>query len=168
MKRRPVWIRVARPPLVAAGLVMRTIYADLFGWWLDRRRSRKLEAALVKEIRHKLGFLFLEKNARIVPNDDFESASTFQLSVVTVATDDLNIRFVTRRGQLEVEVASSRSPHQWEELSDALENAELREGASLKRVVTTRRSRSYSFYMDVERLLRSHWILLKLYCQNSC
>jgi hypothetical protein len=168
MKRRSVWIRVARPPFAAAGLVMRTIYADLFGWWLDRRRSRKLETALVKEIRHKLGFLFLEKNARIIPNDDFKIASTFQLSVVTVATDDVHIRFVNRRGQFEVEVASSRSPHRWEELSNALENAELSEGACLKRVVRTRPSRSYSFYMDVERLLRSHWALLKRYCHNSC
>ena len=168
MKRRPVWTRVARPPIVAVGLVLRTIYADLFGWWLDSRRSRKLEAALVKEIRHKLGFLFLEKNARIVPNDDFEIASTFERSVVTVATDDLNIRFITRRGQFEVGVASSCSPHRWEELSDALENAELSEGASLKKVVTTRRSRSYSYYMDVERLLRSHWTLLQRYCHTSC
>jgi hypothetical protein len=168
MKRRPVWIRVATPPFAAAGLVLRTIYADLFGWWLDRRRSRRVEAALGKEIRRKLEFLFLEKHARIVPNDDLEIASTFQLSVLTVATDDLNIRFVTRRGQFEVEVASSRSPHQWEELSNALENAELSEGACLKRVVTMRPSRSYSFYMDVERLLRSHWTLLKRYCHNNC
>jgi hypothetical protein len=168
MKREPTWIRVFRPPLVVVGFVLSTLYDDLFAWWFDRRRSRKRDAALAKQIHSKLGFLFTQKNARIVPNGENESKRAFDLSVVTVETDDLHLRFVTVRGQFDVKVASSRVPHRWEDLSDALENAELSEGASLKDVVARRRSRSYSFYMDVDRLLRSHWVLLKGYCHDSC
>ncbi len=168
MKREPTWIRVLRPPLVAVGFVLSALYADLFGWWLDRRRAKKLDAALAKEIHHKLGFLFTQKSARIVPNGDYKVKRAFDRSVVTVETDDLHLRFITVRGQFEVEVASSRTPHRWEDLSNALENAELSAGAGLKDVVARRRSRSYSFYMDVDRLLRSHWTLLTRYCHNSC
>lgn len=168
MKRESTWIRVLRPPLVAVRLLLRTAYTDLFGWWFDRRRSRKLDAALAKEIDQRLEFLFTQKNARVLPSDEHQVKRMFDLALVTVATDDLHVRFITVHSHFTVEVASPRMPHQWEDLSSALENAELSEGATLKNVVAARRSHSYSFFMDVERLLRSHWSLLKRYCHKSC
>ena len=166
MKREPAWIRVVRPPLVAVGFVLNTIYSVLFGSWLDGRLSQKLDGRLAKEIHQNLAFLFTQKNARIVPSDEYKVKRAFDLAVVTVATEDLRIRFVRVRGQFEVEVSSPHLLHRWEDLSSALENAELSEGASLTAVVSTRRLRSYSSYTDVERLLRSQWLSLKRYCDN--
>src|SRR5438309_6608286 len=166
MKREPAWIRVVRPPLVAVGFVLNTIYSVLFGWWLDGRLSQKLDGRLAKEIHQNLAFLFTQKNARIVPSDEYKVKRAFDPAVVTVATEDLRIRFVRVRGQFEVEVSSPHLLHRWEDLSSALENAELSEGASLTAVVSTRRLRSYSSYTDVERLLRSQWLSLKRYCDN--
>ena len=167
MKREPVWIRVVRPPLVMVGFALNAIYAVLFGWWLDARVSRKLDAALAKAIRENLGFLFTEKNARIVPSDDYRVTRAFDLSVVTVATDDLHVRFITVRGEFDVEVSSPQLPYHWEDLSSPIESAKLSEGADLNELVATRRSRSYSFYVDVEKLLRSHWDLLTRYCRSN-
>jgi hypothetical protein len=168
MKRETAWIRVLRPPLVAVQFILGTVYTDLLGRWLDLYRHRKLDAALVKDIDHRLKFLFTQRNARILPSDEHQVKRVFGLALVTVATDDLHIRFITVHSHFTVEVGSTRLPHRWEDLSSALENAELSEGAGLNAVVAARRSHSYSFYMDVERLLRSHWSLLRRYCHKSC
>jgi hypothetical protein len=73
---------------------------DLFSFVrLVARRSSapKLDAAPAKDIHENLGFLFTEKNARIVPSDEYKVKRAFNLSVVTVATDDLQIHFTTSR-----------------------------------------------------------------------
>ena len=90
----------------------------------------------------------------------------FAILLYNERSQDLRIRFVRVRGQFEVEVSSPHLLHRWEDLSSALENAELSEGASLTAVVSTRRLRSYSSYTDVERLLRSQRLSLKRYCDN--
>jgi hypothetical protein len=167
LTRQSTWIQVFRPPLRAIEFVLSTIYADLFGWWLDRLRFRRLDAALASEIDNRLGFLLRQKNARMIQGGDYQANRIFGLAVVTVETDALHLRFVTVRSSLEVEVASSSTPYHWEDLSNALENAELSEGASVNDVVARRRSRSYSFYMDVDRLLRAHWDLLTRYCRRG-
>jgi hypothetical protein len=168
MTKESTWFRILRSPLTAIGFVVSTIYADLFGWSLDRRRFRRRDAVLAKEIRNRVGFLFTQENARMIPSGDYQANRVFDLAVVTVETDALHLRFVTVRGHLQVEVASSSTPHRWEDLSNALENAEVSEGAGVNEVVAKRRSRSYSFYMDVDRLLRSNWSLLTRYCRNGC
>ncbi len=167
MKKEPAWIRVIRPPIVAIVTVGSAIYSLLFAWWLDDRVARKLDARLAQRVRENLSFLFTEKNARVVPSDDYRVARAFDLSVVTVATNDLYIRVITVRGEFDVEVASPDLPHRWEELSSAIESAKLGEGAGLKQMIASRRVPAYSFYPDVERLLRSHWTLLTRYCGTS-
>jgi hypothetical protein len=166
-KREPTWIRLLRPPLVAIGFVFSAIYAGLFGWWLDAGLSKKDDERFANDVKHDLPFLFSEKAARIVPSDDYRVQRAFDLSVVTVATDDFWIRFTRVRGEFGVEVASAGPPHRWEDLSGALENAEMREGATLNGVVATRQSRAYSTFTDVERLLRNRWSALRVYC-SSC
>jgi hypothetical protein len=166
-RREPTWIRLLRPPLVAIGFVASTIYAGLFGWWLDARLSKKNGERFANEVKHDLQFLFSEKAARIVPTDDYRVQRAFDRSVVTVATDAFWIRFIRLRGDFNVEVASAKLPHRWEDLSGALENAEMREGATLNDVVATRQSRAYSTITDVERLLRNRWETLRAYC-SSC
>lgn len=166
MKREPTWIRLVRPPFLAISFVLTTIYAGLFGWWLDALVSKKNDERLANEIKQNLPFLFSEKTGRIVPSDDYRVKRAFDLSVVTVATEDFWIRFIRVRGEFNVEVASTQFPHRWEDLSGALENAEMREGATLNGVVATRPSRAYSCFTDVERLLRNRWAVLRLYCAS--
>jgi hypothetical protein len=139
----------------------------LFGWWLDRRVVEEYDERLADEVKQNLSFLFTERNGQIVPSDDFQVQRSFDLSVVTVATQDFWIRFWRVRGEFNVEVASAQPPHRWEDLAGALESAELREGATLNAVVATRTSRAYSSFQDVARLLRKHWGVLHLYCVNS-
>ena len=165
MKREPTWIRIIRPPLVALGFVFSTVYSVLFGWWLDELMARKADKRLADEVKQNVPFLFTEKKAQIVPSDDDKVQRAFDLAVATVATEDFFIRLVRVRGEFDVEVASSRLLHRWEDLSGALENAELRAGASLNEVISTRPSRSYAGFMDVERLLRTRWATLKRYCE---
>jgi len=134
---------------------------------LDPLVSKKNDERLANEVKQHLPFLFREKRARIVPNDDYRVERVFDLSVVTVAIEDFWIRFIRVRGEFNVEVSSPQPPHRWEDLSGALENAALREGATLNGVVATRPSRAYSSFADVERLLRNQWAVLQLYC-TSC
>jgi len=107
--------------------------------------------------------LFSEKQGHIVSSDDYPVPRAFDLAVVTVSTHDFLIRFIRVRGEFNVQVASTKPPHRWEDLSAALENAELREGATLNGVVATRSSRAYSSFADVERLLRTRWPVLQNY-----
>jgi hypothetical protein len=167
MKKEPTWIRIIRPPILAIGFVFSTIYTGLFQWWLDPLVSKKGDERLATDVKQSLPFLFSEKAAKIVPSDDYWVQRAFNLSVVTVATEDLWIRFIRVRGQFDVEVASAQPPRRWEDLSGALENVEIRQGATLNGVVATRRSRAYSCFADVKRLLRNRWDVLRLYCASS-
>jgi len=163
VKREPTWIGIIRPPLLAIGFVLSTIYAGLFGWWLDRRLWRRGDERLANEITQNRPFLFSEKQGRIVSSDDYPVPRAFDLAVVTVSTQDFLIRSIRVRGEFNVRVASTKPPHRCEDLSAALENAELREGATLNGVVATRSSRAYSSFADVERLLRTRWPVLQNY-----
>ena len=62
-----------------------------------------------------------------------------------------------------MEVASAQVPHRWEDLSGALENSEMQQGATLNEAVKSRPSRTYSSFADVERLLRTEWSALQRY-----
>ena len=155
-----------RPPFLAVSFVLSTVHAGLFGWWLDPLTSKRSDEQLANEVKKNLPFLFSEKRAQIVPSDDYRVQRAFDLAVVTVATEDFWVRFVRVRGQFEVEVASSQLPHRWEDLSGALESAALEEGATLNDVVATRRLRAYTSFADVEHLLRTHWPVLRLYCNS--
>src|SRR5262249_7560569 len=125
MKKEPTWVRIIKPPFLVIGFVLSTIYAGLFGWWLDKLVANRTDERLAKEIRKNVPFLFTEKCGQIVPSDDYHVQRAFDLSVVTVATQDFWIRFTRVRGEFNVEVASTRIPHRWEDLSGALENAEM-------------------------------------------
>jgi hypothetical protein len=163
LKREPTWVGIIRPPLLALGFVFGAIYTGLFGWWLDALLWRRGDKRLANEIKQNLAFLFCELEGRIVPSDDYGVPRAFDLAVVTVSTQDFLIRFVRVRGEFNVQVASTKPPHRWEDLSAALENAELREGATLNGVVATRSSRAYSSFADVKRLLRTRWADLQNY-----
>jgi hypothetical protein len=166
VKKEPTWIRIVRPPFLAIGFVLSVIYAGLFGWWLDKRVAKRYDERLANDVRQNLPFLFTEKCGQIVPSDDYHIQRAFDLAVVTVATQDVWIRFIQVRGEFNVEVASTQPPHRWEDLSGALENAEMRRGATLNDVVKTRPSRAYSSFADAARLLRAQWPVLQLYCVN--
>jgi hypothetical protein len=163
MKREPTWIGIIRPPLLAIGFVLSAIYAGLFGWWLDGFLWRRGDKRLANEVKQNLPLLFNEKKGQIVPNDDYRVPRAFDLAVVTVCTQDFLIRFIRVRGEFNVQVASTKPPHRWEDLSAALENVELQEGATLNGVVATRSSRAYSSFEDVEQLLRTRWPVLQSY-----
>ena len=65
MKRESIWIRLVRPPFLAIGFVFTTIYAGLFGWWLDALISKKNDERLANEVKQDLPFLFSEKGGKL-------------------------------------------------------------------------------------------------------
>ena len=163
MNKEPTWSRIIRPPLLAIGFVLSVIYEGLFGWWLDKLIDKRSDECLTNDVRQNFLFLFEEKCGQIVPSADCRRQRGFGLTVVTVATQDLWIRVIRGRGEFIVKVASKQSPHIWEDLSDALENAEMRRGLTLNDVVKSRPSRAYSSFAEAEQLLRKQWNVLRLY-----
>lgn len=166
VNKEPTWSRIVRPPFLAIGFALNVIYAGLFGWWLDKRIAKKRDESLANEVRQNLPFLFTDKCGRIVSSEDSLLQRRFGSAIVTVATQDLWIRFVCVRGEFSLKVASAQAPYIWEDLSDALENAEMRRGVTLNDVVKRRPSRAYSSFADVAQLLRAQWALLRLYYAN--
>lgn len=166
VKKEPTWIRIVRAPVLAIGFVISIIYAGLLGWWLDKLVAKRSDERLANDVRQNLAFLFNENCGQIVPCNDYQIPRAFDLALVTVATQDFWIRFARVSGEFNVEVGSTQAPHRWEDLSGALESAEMQHGATLNDVVKTRPSRAYSSFADVARLLKTHWPVLQQYCAN--
>ena len=96
--------------------ILSPTYDLLFGW-LDRRLARKDEEKLARDVRDALPFLFDSQQGCIVPNQGVEFQPGFDYAFVTVAVDDILIRFCRGRGELDVRVASKDAPTDWHELS---------------------------------------------------
>jgi hypothetical protein len=103
-----------RPPLLALGFVFGNLYKLCFSW-LDGRMARKNEQRFAEDIRACLTFLFSEHGAKIIPNEGVSFPPSFDGAYVTVAVDNLRLRFVRGRGDFSVRVASAFSPNDWED-----------------------------------------------------
>jgi len=126
------WITeyLLRPPLVALRFILAPLYELIFGW-LDRRFAASNEAKLRQEVRDAFGFLFDEYHGHIITNEGAEFPPMFDYAFVTVAADNLRIRFSRGRGELDVQISSDDSPNDWHEIMTLL--SLLEGGGDLKR-----------------------------------
>jgi hypothetical protein len=97
-------MNVIRPPLLILGFVLKPV-GLLFGL-LDRPIARRNERQLRLDIAEAMPFLFAEFGGRIVPNEGVPSPPSFDYAFVTVAIDNLVIRFCRGRGELDLRVGS--------------------------------------------------------------
>jgi len=84
--------------------------------------ARRADKKLGEDVRNNLLRLFTEHCAQVVQNDESEyrEPRSFDYAVATVATQDLDLRFVRVRGQFSVDI-SVPSPHRkWDALDSAL------------------------------------------------
>lgn len=129
MYRKPKWwVPFVRPPLLIVRAVLSPLYHLSFDW-LDRRLAKKREERLARDVQLAMKFLFTDHGARIVPNEGVRFPPSFDYAFVTVALDDVFIRFCRGRGELSVSVASRLAPSKWRDLTfvmDPLMNEPVR------------------------------------------
>ncbi len=107
-------IATLRPPLLVLGFVFGNLYKLCFDW-LDKRMARQNEQRFAEDIRTYLAFLFSEHGAKVVPNEGVPFPPSFDGAYVTVAVGNLRLRFVRRRGDFSVRIASAFAPNDWED-----------------------------------------------------
>jgi len=153
MGRIATWIIDHRTslPIRLLRSTVSTVYDLLFGG-LDRRLARKNEERLVEEIHGALPFLFIARGGRIIPNQGVPFLPGFDYAFVTVAVDDILVRFCRGRGDLGVHVASKHAPNDWHEVSRLLNLIEKKEDIERSGILDLR---------DASRLLESHMDQLK-------
>jgi hypothetical protein len=109
-----VLIAVLRPPFLVLGFVFGNLYKLCFGW-LDRRVAGQNEQRFAEDIREYLSFLFTEHGAKVIPNEGRPFPPSFDGAYVTVAIQNLHLRFARGRGEFSVAVASAFAPNHWED-----------------------------------------------------
>jgi hypothetical protein len=111
------WVgTLTRLPLLVLGFVIVNGYNLLFGWWLDKSLARRRQTRLDQDIHDSLRFLFDQHRGCRVPNEGVPFPPGFDYAFVTVAVDNLLLRFCRGRGELDVRVASKNAPDDWHEL----------------------------------------------------
>jgi hypothetical protein len=116
--KRWILMNVVRPPLLVLGFVMKPIslpFGLLFGL-LDRTLARRDERRLGLDIAEAMPFLFADYGGRIVPNEGVPFPPGFDYAFVTVAVDNLLIRFCRGRGDLDLYIGSKTHPRDLQEL----------------------------------------------------
>jgi hypothetical protein len=96
--------------------------------------ARRADKKLGEDVRNNLMRLFTEHAAQVVENDESEyrEPRSFDYAVATVATSDLDLRFVRVRGQFDVEI-SPPAPHlKWDALDSALLWLDMQRGAQTR------------------------------------
>ena len=78
------------------------------------------EDRLARDVQLALRFLFTDHGARIVPNYGVRFPPGFDYAFVTVALDDVYIRFCRGRGELGISVASRFAPSEWRDLTSVV------------------------------------------------
>lgn len=117
--RRAFFEYVLRPLLLPIHYLAGGIYQVLFGR-SDVRRSRASERHLELEVREAFAFLFQDENAAVIPNVDIPFPEPFDYATVTVICNNLLVRIVSGRGELNVDLARVNSPSEWYDLKTVL------------------------------------------------
>lgn len=144
---------LVRPPLTLVRFVFSPIYDFLFGW-LDRRSARNDQRKLEQDIRGALPFLFDEHCGCQVPNEGVPFPPGFDYAFVTIAVDNLLIRFCRGRGDLDVRIASKNAPNDWHELCLLLSLIDGKEDLQHRDVVDLRHA-SRLLQPQIDRLKRA-------------
>jgi hypothetical protein len=117
-RRPPLWVRILiailRPPLLVLGFIFGNLYNLCFGWH-DKRLARQGEHCFADDIRRYLPFLFSEHGATVIPNEGVPFPPSFDGAYVTIAVENLRLRFIRGRGDFSVRVASAFAPNDWED-----------------------------------------------------
>lgn len=116
-----------RLPLLLLGFFIVNGYQLLFGWWLDKSLARRHEKKLELDIHDALPFLFDEHHGYRVRNEGVPFPPGFDYAFVTIAVENLLIRFCKGRGELDVRIASKDAPNDWHELCLLLSLIEKKE-----------------------------------------
>ena len=83
---------------------------------LEKRLALKSQREFEQLIRRDAGFLFTRHRAAVVANEGVPFPPPFDGAFVTLRAEDLLIRFEQGRGDFNVRIASSESPHRWTDL----------------------------------------------------
>lgn len=127
-------------------------YKLFFSWWLDTTKHYiKHRDQFSAEIQERIPILFSDYGARIVPDTE-EYPRAFDYVVVTVAIENMLLRFIQGRGEFRVHVTPVRLPAAWREISTVIANSEL---------FTSEAKSEYYAPRDFGRFFHSHFPILK-------
>jgi hypothetical protein len=107
---------VIRPPLMVLKFILTPLDRILFGF-LDKLIARRNEDRLRQDIRTAAAFLFEKYHGLVVPNEGVPFPPGFDYAFVTVAVNNILIRFCRGRGELDVRLASKNSACDWHDLA---------------------------------------------------
>lgn len=128
--------------------------------------ARRADKKLGEDVHNNLVRLFTDHSAQVVQNDESEyrEPRSFDYAVATVATPDLDLRFVRVRGQFSVDI-SVPSPHRkWDALDSALLWLDTQQGIQTRSDIP---NWGYGFDWDgldwssIDRFLVENWERLK-------
>jgi len=84
--------------------------------------ARRADKKLGEDVPNRLVRLFAEHSAQVVPNEESEyrEPRSFDFAVATIATPDLDLRFVRMRGEFSVDISVPNPHRKWDALDSAL------------------------------------------------
>jgi hypothetical protein len=94
-------------------VILRAMFLRPLGRCLDRKDSHKLTS----DIQQSLGFLFTRYHAIIVANGVRRLPPNFGPTIVTISVENIMIRVLRGRGELNIEVAPAFAHSDWHDLS---------------------------------------------------
>jgi hypothetical protein len=121
-RNKRLLIELIRPPVLFVGLVVKTIYGTMFGWWLGPWLQRKADRSLGEDVRANLPFLF--PKGSVVERRRIRVLS-FAYAAAEIEWENLLFSFTREREGVNVLVASRHAPNLSYELGPviaALEN----------------------------------------------
>jgi hypothetical protein len=107
---------VLEPPVMFLRYLLTPLYAVSFGL-INKHFAKKAERRLADDLQLAVKFLFVTYHARIVPNHGLRFPPPNDYAVVTIAVENLLIRFFRGLGELGVNVAPDSNPSDWHDLS---------------------------------------------------
>jgi hypothetical protein len=125
--------------------------------------ARLADRKFGKEIENRLRRLATERSARLVRNDDCEYAErrSFDYAVATVATPDMNLRFVRVRGELSIDIAIPEERSRWQSLDSALAWLDAQHGAASNPILPNWLDGGAVDWQVLDRFLADSWERIK-------
>jgi hypothetical protein len=128
--------------------------------------ARLADKKLGEEIRRNLVRLFADHSAQVVQNEESEyrEPRSFDYAVATVATPELDLRFVRVRGQFDIDISVPGPPRKWDALDSALLWLDMQRGVQTKSDIP---SWGYEFewasldWWSIDQFLIKNWDRLK-------
>ena len=100
----------------AIGKAIAWFYRMAFGGF-EEPLYRKNRKRFIREIELDFAYLLSEYKGHIVPDGGEELPRAFDYVAAVIEFEEIRVRLVRGRGELEAQVASIRDPYSWRELS---------------------------------------------------